>query len=150
MSGNGDILVLGHSFVKRLDKELKYGEDRFINNFGLVGQEVTLVGIGGLTLDRLKREFKNGLRFHLEKVEPSVLIVQLGGNDLCSSSVDAVSLASEFIEFFGCLRDRYNIAKVYICEKFGVTIESVRHPVECCSFHGFRVRVGLGLRVSLG
>ena len=50
------VLILGHSFVKRLSRDISRGfDDRAVLDFGLEGSlSVHLYGVGGQTIDKVR------------------------------------------------------------------------------------------------
>ena len=87
-SGVPSVLILGHSFVKRLKRDLRsHFDPRADGNFKLGGTEsVHLHSVGGRTVARLR-----SLDLHVvERIAPDVLILEIGTNDLVDTSPEVV------------------------------------------------------------
>ena len=70
------VLVFGHSFVRRLHRDLttQFG----VLNFNLPDVSIKLHGIGGRTVDKLvKYDFG-----YVQKFQPNIVILEVGTNDL--------------------------------------------------------------------
>ena len=85
------VLILGHSFVKRLSRDLVRGSDSRLDvSFNLVGMaSVRLAGVGGRTVEKLRR-------FDLTVIssyEPDVVILEIGTNDLSADAPEVVGSA---------------------------------------------------------
>lgn len=105
------VLLLGHSFIRRLKCDLQKGFDsRASRDFKLRGTaEVHLHGIGGLTVDRLRR-----LDLQLFKtLAPEVIILELGTNDLSSLPPEVVGSAIEDLVNF--ILKSFHVQVVGVC-----------------------------------
>ena len=73
------VLVLGHSFIRRLRDDLRsHFDSRADDTFGLSDDAIVhLHGIGGLTVARLRRDL--GI---VSSLSPQVAILEIGMNDL--------------------------------------------------------------------
>ena len=74
------VLILGHSFVKRLKRDLRsHFDPRADGNFKLGGTaSVHLHGVGGRTVAKLR-----SFDLHVvERIAPDVVILEIGTNDL--------------------------------------------------------------------
>ena len=71
------VLILGHSFVKRLSRDLSRGfDDRTDLNFGLQGSlSVHFYGVGGRTVDKI-RAFDLGM---INSLAPEIVVWQPEG-----------------------------------------------------------------------
>ena len=80
MDNTANILILGHSFVRRLQTFLTEHHDRrAAHNMNLPHENISFLGIGGRTVSKM-------LSFDLDKIkafQPKVIILELGTNDLC-------------------------------------------------------------------
>ena len=74
------VLILGHSFMKRLQSDLKTTFDaRTVSNFRLEGTAtVNLFGVGGRTVEKLLRYDLHVVR----RLAPDVVILEVGANDI--------------------------------------------------------------------
>jgi hypothetical protein len=81
------VLVFGHSFVKRLHRDLRSNFDvRAALSFNIQRASVKLHGIGGRTVDKL-------IAFDLDKVHsfrPAIVILEVGTNNLSHSKPEIV------------------------------------------------------------
>ena len=98
------VLVFGHSFVKRLHRDLRSNLDvRAALSFNVQRASVKLHGIGGHTVDKL-------IAFVLNKVcsfRPAIVILEIGTNDLSHSKPEVVgSKMTSFIFYFSFLMFR--------------------------------------------
>ena len=50
--------------------------------------------------------------------QPHIVILQIGGNDLCNPEVRPETLASQIIDFMTKLSTEYNVSQVLVCELF--------------------------------
>ena len=110
-SGVPSVLILGHSFVKRLKRDLRsHFDPRPDGNFKLGGTvSVHLHGVGGRTVARLR-----SLDLHVvERIAPDVLILEIGTNDLVDSSPEVIG--SEIESLVCLLVDDYKVRVVCVC-----------------------------------
>ena len=110
-SGVPSVLILGHSFVKRLKRDLRsHFDPRTDGNFKLGGTvSVHLHGVGGRTVAKLR-----SLDLHVvERIAPDVLILEIGTNDLVDTSPEVVG--SEIESLVCLLVDDYKVRVVCVC-----------------------------------
>ena len=82
------VLILGHSFVKRLHSDLDACFDPRTNvsfHFN-TSVSVTLCGVGGRTVPKLRTYDMHVVR----RLKPDVVILEIGTNDLSSTSPEVV------------------------------------------------------------
>ena len=82
------VLVLGHSFVKRLKRDLHSQFDpRAVRSFNLTGTAtVHLHGVGGRTVAKLR-----SFDLHVvEQIAPDVVLLEIGTNDLVDARPEVV------------------------------------------------------------
>ena len=110
-SGVPSVLILGHSFVKRLERDLRcHFDHRAHSNFKLEGTvSVHLHGVGGRTVAKL-RSFD--LRV-VEQISPDILILEIGTNDLVDTSPEVVG--SEIESLVCLLVAQYKVRVVCVC-----------------------------------
>ena len=74
------VLILRHSFVKRLSRDISRGfDDRADLNFGLEGSlSVHFYGVGGRTINKL-HTLDLGI---INSLSPEIIILEIGTNDL--------------------------------------------------------------------
>ena len=97
------ILILGHSFVRRLWDDLAAHFDaRAAPNFHLPETgHVSLYGTGGRTAAKLNNY---NLPWVLYKYKPDIVVLELGTNDLSTSSPEIVG--SQIDDLAQALRDQ--------------------------------------------
>lgn len=85
------VLILGHSFVKRLRRDLNSSFDsRARKDFKLRGTaSVSLYGVGGRTVSKLRHFDLHMLR----RLRPLIVILEIGTNDLSSGKPEVVGSA---------------------------------------------------------
>ena len=95
-------LILGHSFVRRLKRDLELGFDsRAASDFNLRGTctaSVHLHGVGGRTVQTLE---ENDL-YVVRDLAPDIVVLEIGTNDL--SHALPQNLGSQIEEFVRLLR----------------------------------------------
>ena len=105
------ILVLGHSFVRRLREECVNARMRASLDFHLQGTaKVHLYGLGGLTMSKLRQR---DLSF-VSSFASNIVILEIGTNDLAAVQPEVVgSVIEELVHF---LREDMSICVVGVCE----------------------------------
>ena len=106
------VLILGHSFVRRLRDDLDAQfDDRASKNFHLPeSANVSLYGTGGRTVEKLlKYDLICVLNFR-----PDIILLEIGTNDLSHSAPEVVG--SKIEEFARLLRDQYKVRVVGVCQ----------------------------------
>ncbi len=107
------VLIFGHSFVRRLHDDLSMGFDsRAKQNFNLVGSGVcvSLKGTGGRTVEKVKKYDISVI----SSFKPDIIILELGTNDLSSLPPEVVgSRIEELARFF---RDELRVRVVPVCQ----------------------------------
>ena len=104
------VLILGHSFIRRLREYIGRNADLDANLHILEGIELKWHGVGGRTV--LKT-----VQFDLtvvEKFMPDIVILQLGTNDL--SHLPAVNVGSAIEDLTRSLYDLLNVKCVCVCQ----------------------------------
>jgi len=104
-------LLLGHSFVRRL--KAFANKNRPSRNLNLEETcRVFLSGIGGRTVDKL-------MQFDLVKLhvlQPNVVVLEIGSNDLCDISSDPETVGSTIITLIDRLRVEFSVDWVVVCQ----------------------------------
>ena len=88
------VLIFGHSFVRRLHDDLVKGFDsRAKQNFNLAGSGayVCLKGTGGRTVEKVRKYDISAIA----SIQPDIIILELGTNDLCHLSPEVVGSCIE-------------------------------------------------------
>lgn len=103
------ILIWGHSFVARLQREC-FPTRNFVHGFGLAdtGARIDLFGTGGLTLPRAYAQMPA-----VEKFQPAVVVVDLLSNDLCRSNHQISEIISSYMSLVDYLLAR-GVHHVYL------------------------------------
>ena len=91
------IMVLGHSFVWRLEKFLNETALPCLPSHLINSTNTTLRfnGIGGQTVPQLRRVAVSEIR----RCQPHLLIIEIGSNDLCNPHVTPDQLAQDIFNF---------------------------------------------------
>lgn len=123
------ILILGHSFIRRLHNVLKQDNNSYTQQLGI--NHPTIIckwhGVGGRTVHKV-------MKYDLDSVAnfgPDIVILQLGSNDLVESSSLYVGSAIE--DLVRLLHEVYHVDVVCVCQ-------TVRRDAKDESFNS---RVGL-------
>ena len=105
------VLVLGHSFVRRLKSDLKFQLDsRLSPSFKLDGTaRVHMHGIGDRTVTKL-RKYDFGV---VARLSPDIAILEIGTNDLSFLPPEVVG--SEIEELVSQLQQPYRVKVVCVC-----------------------------------
>ena len=105
------VLILGHSFVKRLQSDLKTTFDaRAVSNFRLEGTAtVNLFGVGGRTVEKLRRYDLHVVR----RLAPDVVILEVGSNNIPDVRPEVVGSSIE--ELVSLLLDNFSVTVVGVC-----------------------------------
>ena len=104
------VLVLGHSFIRRLKDFIASHPDLNANFLIAEACEIKWHGVGGRTIAKARA-------FDLPMVEsflPQIVILQLGPNDLVH--VDPLSIASAIEDLVTLLHDRFQVKRVCVCQ----------------------------------
>ena len=122
------LMIIGHSFVKKLMKFLALSEHSGLSFGANVGLRedfgnVIFHGTGGLTL--------RGLRADIDTVRivmPTAVIIQIGTNELPMIGCDPVTLGTEIVQFAQWLQRIRSVQEVLICQIFPPELDkSMRH-----------------------
>ena len=108
-----NVLVFGHSFVRRLNDDLNNGFDsRAKQNFNLAnsGVYVSLKGTGGRTVDKV---FKYDISF-LKGYKPDIVVLEIGTNDLSNLSPEVVGSRIDVLVRY--MLDELNIKVIAVCQ----------------------------------
>ena len=105
------VLILGHSFVRRLCHDLETGFDQRADvNFNLEGIAVVFMhGAGGQTVLKLRM-----FDLHVVKgLSPDIIILEIGTNDLTRSGPEVVG--SEIDDFVRFLLNNLTVRVLGVC-----------------------------------
>ena len=106
------ILILGHSFIRRLHVFLRQNfNEVFARNLHIDGDlSIKWHGIGGRTISKVIRH-ELGI---VEEFAPEIVVIQLGTNDL--SSLSAVETGSALEDLSRLLHESYGVQRVCVCQ----------------------------------
>ena len=107
-----NVLILGHSFVRRLREDLSPNFDlRTDENFHLSSDAIVyLNGVGGHTVRKL-RQHDLGV---VSSRNPAAVILEIGTNDLVDLRPEVVG--SEIEELVRLLLESYSVRVIGVCE----------------------------------
>ena len=105
------VLVLGHSFIRRLRDDLRlHFDSRADDTFGLSDDaNVHLHGVGGLTVARLHHDL--GI---VSSLSPQVVILEIGTNDLTRLRPEVTG--SEIEDLVRLFLDTFSVRVIGVCE----------------------------------
>lgn len=117
------VLILGHSFVRRLQSDLRSNFDtRASVDFGFRGTTtVYMHGIGGRTVSKLQ---KHDLSV-VSSLSPDIVILEIGTNDLSFSKPEVVG--SNIEELVRLLLDHFSVRVIVVCH---VTSRAKSHAIK--------------------
>ena len=104
------VLILGHSFIRRLKDFIASHPDLNANFLIAEACEIKWHGVGGRTIAKARA-------FDLPMVEsfvPQIVILQLGPNDL--EHADPLLIASAIEDLVTLLHDRFQVKRVCVCQ----------------------------------
>ena len=109
--GTPRVLILGHSFIRRLHGFIESNHGHLALAFGLSSSAlISWHGVGGRTVAKTKK-----FDLHiLHSFRPDIVIVQLGTNDLTSCPPLQVGCVIE--DFVHLLHDLYSVKGVCVCQ----------------------------------
>ena len=111
--GQPRVLILGHSFIRRLHEDLTRPNDSDYNaKFGILTPHFLCKwhGVGGRTIAKV-------LKYDLSVVGdfgPDIVILQLGTNDLHNSS--AITVGSALEHLVTMLHEEYKVDLICVCQ----------------------------------
>lgn len=89
------VVLFGHSFVKRFAGRCKAVVDIELERESI---PITCLGEGGLSLSRMASNHRRYYQL-IAKANPSILIIDLGTNDLCSRDIEPEALLDSLCAF---------------------------------------------------
>ena len=111
-----NVLILGHSYVRRLAQFVYTSSMDVSPNFGIniAKCKVFYARFGGASVHRIHQE----LRKEVNRVQPSVVILQVGSNDVKRNSDDPEELATRVLQLARRLVNDFGIAHVVVSQLF--------------------------------
>lgn len=109
------VLILGHSFVKRLFDFIRrsnYHSVDFNMNLDPLREKVYLRGYPGGNLEVINSRGLGEIR----RLQPDLVFLQIGSNDLCKQQNSVMDVARGIIEFVLKLRYSYGVHKVAVLQ----------------------------------
>ena len=108
------ILVLGHSFVWRLEKFVRESDLPCISySFNCAEpNEVLFCGIGGRTIAQLRQSDL----IVVDQFKPNIVILEIGSNDLCNPRLDPNFLATNLFQLVQMLHFTYKVSHIIISQ----------------------------------
>ena len=114
------ILIMGHSFIRRLRDFIAKNPTDYYLNLGLNDRvSVHWHGVGGRTVKKLTTFDLNIVR----QVQPDIVFLQIGTNDLTVKGMTPLTVGSAIEDLVRLLHDSYGVQLVYV----GQTIK--RRPI---------------------
>ena len=108
MSMPTSVLLFGHSFVLRLRHHMA---DPVNYKSWDLGQDVhtDVYGVGGMKLHQVSDHY-----YLFSAIQPDIVILELGTNDLASPNTDPITLAQEVYNLARLLREQFQVKIVFI------------------------------------
>ena len=109
------VLVLGHSFVRRLREfaAQNHSGGPYDLNLGLSNIcSIIFQGIGGRTVDKM-------IKHDLDKIRstaPNIVVLELGSNDLCDKDSDPETIALSIVALAELLLTELSLRFIAVCE----------------------------------
>jgi lysophospholipase L1-like esterase len=105
------IMILGHSFVRRLQQFVLRSHSGLNANFNLSESVIVQwLGVGGRTVDKTRRYDMRVVR----AFRPDIVLIQLGTNDL--PTAPPLQVGSDIEELVKLLHSHYNVKVVVVCQ----------------------------------
>ena len=115
------VLVLGHSFVRRLETDIINQVHPVLSpNLGLVNSDVVVqyLGFSGGNIFSLLDDPNNRLDATLRAFPADVIVLQIGGNDIDQKEFDILLHKASVRHLIFRLQELYQVKKVVICGIF--------------------------------
>lgn len=109
------MLIIGHSYVSRLKTAL-INDQLLQPNFNLQQCVVNCYGIRGGKLGGLQHDV--ALQTYITQYQPNIILLQIGGNDLCIRCLRPETLACDIVDYMNSLFDFESVKKVLVWELF--------------------------------
>ena len=114
-----NVLIMGHSFVRRFEAYLCKGGDRRVKrDLNLPrSSKISFQGIGDRTVDKLTAFDPHSVGI----VNPDTVILEIGSNDLCSREVKPETVGSKIEALVHHLHARCHVKFIVICQTINRT-----------------------------
>lgn len=115
MSTARRVLILGHSFVRRLE-DFSQSEEGWLNlGFDVTDIDLSFIGIGGGTIRRGTKCIVNkGHMDAINVIQPHAIYLQIGGNDLSNYDCKPATLSKDIMAYADFLLQGYGVQHVII------------------------------------
>ena len=131
------ILILGHSFIRRLAGFLqKRGHDHLMAKLSSLGS-IHFHGVGGRTIAKV-RKFVLGI---IRRLSPGIIVLELCSNDL--TKLPAQTVSSELETLVRYLHDEFNVKSIAVCQVIR------RHSPQCTAYNLKVTKLHLYLKAVL-
>lgn len=107
---NFRVLILGHSFVKRLREFISKKDPEYDLALGLEGVTVRWHGVGGRTVAKL-RAFDLAI---VAEFKPDIVFIQIGTNDLTQRNMSPLTVGSAIEELVTLLHNEFGVRRVLV------------------------------------
>lgn len=126
------VLILGHSFVKRLRQDLESGFHGLAKpDFGLKGSAtVHLFGVGGRTVSKVQQHDLHVVSL----VAPDIVLLEIGTNDLSHRAPEVVGSSLE--ELVHLLLREFSVRVIGVCHV-------IPRGANCSHFSDFNAKAGV-------
>lgn len=111
MEKRSKVLIIGHSFISQLERLLGQSE-LFPVDFNLAQCEIRWFGISGGRAESLIRD--QDLQNCIHSFKPAVIILQIGGYDICYASARPEKVACNISELMETLGKFYRSIRLAI------------------------------------
>ena len=108
------VLILGHSFVRRFAAFIARGVDKRDKNTLDLAESAQLAfqGVGGRTVDKINVFDLQRVR----KVQPDIVILEIGSNDLCPRDAKPEIVGSRIETLVQHLHAYFNVRFIVVCQ----------------------------------
>ena len=115
MDDRPNVLIVGHSFISRLAHDLT-AVNYLDPSFDLIQCNIQCYGVSGAKVATLIDH--PGLDNVIRDFQPKIIILQIGGNDICDNDLKPEKLACNIIDLMAALQEKYALELIVVCELF--------------------------------
>ena len=114
-----NVLIAGHSFVRRYREYLNHKnglQNNYNNCLGLPCENIYIVGKGGLRADK---DSLNLIITKTKQVEPDIVVLELGTNDLAIEAKDEIDQVNKALQYLFYICEQLfvlGVQKIVLCE----------------------------------
>jgi lysophospholipase L1-like esterase len=106
------VLVIGDSHIRRLTEYI--AAEGLSQNFGLDDVDISFESLSGGTIPQIEQE----MGAWITRYQPHIIVIHVGGNDLCRAKLQAWSLGDQLITLAKRAIQEYGIKKVVLSMQF--------------------------------